>query len=812
MALKKQSRSRVWSRLHFLVRFAGLSGLLAAGAGVALAFFKDLLSWERLTSVNFIRSVFQTREFDLPAQIAVGLLLGGVLLAAVALAVEVLAALVVVTGRRSAFGFNAALQVALLIALVIGVNVYSYRHYLRLDWTQDQAFTLPADIREQLLKLKDATTIVVYQRHKTFGQLADKPDAYDYAAERKVVEKVKDLVEQFRELGPRFQVVALDVEEDGFNNRLDALTQNNKKLREAIDRAPENSIFFAAGENVQRLSFNDFYELDKTASRAADGGRGNLVLLQQGVDAFARKVLNIDARRPKVGVLVIHELLTTLGPEDLGLAGLRKTLVERGFDVKDVILKKWSEIAPPEPAVYTYDESKNDRLEEELASVDADIKGIEEDLKSLNKAHALWKSSKLEDLTKRYASQLGGRKVDERLRRAQLAFFEQNQGILSAVLKQYREDRQATAREKSRLNVENIAEERRMTDLKAKLARSIADCDLLIIPRMTIRNAIIGDRIPNQVHRLDDAQVAAIKDFIKSGKPVLACLGPASEQPGDEMRLAQLGPPGSDGFENLLAELGIKFGNQTVLFNVESKAFAERRSGLMVSTESVEVPPVDFDAHARIPGSLPAEGPAPPANPIRSSMRITAHSLGKTLDLRLRYPRPVYYQAPAGAKPAFDPQFMVTSAASWNEKQPFPSRERIPRYEPAKPEDPTRGTLDEERRGPFPVGIAIETRLPAGWSSEAQAPARNVRVAAMGSGSVFTGATLTPAREELLLITCNWLLGRDDLLPRATQVWQYPRVALDSREHTLWHWGTWVGLPALFAYFGIVVLLVRRLR
>src|SRR5207248_7671623 len=124
-------------------------------------------------------------------------------------------------------------------------------HPARYDWTRDRQFTLPVEIVAQLGKLNGETTIVVYQRHKTFGALTDKPDRYDYAAERKVVEKVKDLVEQFRELGPRFRVVVLDVEEEGFDDKLAQLTKDRPALRKAIDAAPENSLFFFSGGKVQ---------------------------------------------------------------------------------------------------------------------------------------------------------------------------------------------------------------------------------------------------------------------------------------------------------------------------------------------------------------------------------------------------------------------------------------------------------------------------------------------------------------------------------------------------------------------------------
>ena len=814
MAMNPRSSGRVWSRLHFLLRFAGLTGLVCAGIGVSLAFLADILSWDQLSNVPYVRSTLTGETGDLTTRLAMCFLVGGTALALLATLVEILASLRLVTGRRSAFGLNATIQAGLALALLIGINLYSYRHYERRDWTKDKQFTLPQKIQEELSQLKDPTTIVVYQLHKTFGHLPGKPDAYDHAATRKGVEKVMDLIDQFREFGTRFSVTVLDVEEEGYNDKLAALTRDNKALRDAIDAAPENSIFFLAGDKVQRLSFNDFYQLDKTASKQAGDGSGNLVLLYQGVRPFANKVLNIDEKRPKVGIAVVHEWLTTEGPEEFGFGGLKKALTARGFDVRDILLKKWSEVAPPEPAVYTYDESKFDRLEEQLAEVNTDIKNLEEELKTLGEVQKLWKTATLDDLTKKYAKQLGGRKVDEGLRQRQLAFFEQNSLLLNAVLNQYRTDRDETAKEKQTLNVDIAAEERRMTDLKAKLQRSLSDCDLLVIPRMTIRNVIVGDRVPNQVHRLDEAQIAAIKEFLKAGKPILTCFGPINEHPSDVMNMARLGLSGPDDMEQLLAKLGIKLGKQTILYNVESKSFAERRTGLLVAGASVEVPPVDFETKGEAPRPLAKpDASHKPDNPIRQSMRIAARSLGRNLDLRVRYPRPIYYEPRAGETTKFEPEFMLTPAATWNEDQPFPSRERVPRFEPAKPDDPTKGTLDEKRRGPFPIGVAVETNLPSDWYADSKGTTpTTVRIAAIGNGAIFTGAELTPAKEELLLDTCNWLLGRDDLLPGADRVWQFPRVALSPREHTLWHWGAWLGLPGLFAYLGLVVLLVRRLR
>jgi hypothetical protein len=50
-------------------------------------------------------------------------------------------------------------------------------------------------------------------------------------------------------------------------------------------------------------------------------------------------------------------------------------------------------------------------------------------------------------------------------------------------------------------------------------------------------------------------------------------------------------------------------------------------------------------------------------------------------------------------------------------------------------------------------------------------------------------------------------------LPKSNQpTWQYPRVEMSSENKELWHWGAFLGLPGLFVYIGLVVLMLRRLR
>jgi hypothetical protein len=973
----RRARSGLWLRyLGSTGLFLALFGLIPLSTTMNL---RDSSAWTNAIGRFFaeLPGFHFTSRFQ---AVSIGMIVVGGALFALAMIVRLISGLRTLAGRRNAAATNAVVQVALVLALLIGVNAYSFRHYLRSDWTRHRQFTLPESITSELSKLRGQTDIVVYQRHKTHGRLSDKPDAYDYAAERKVVEKVQDLVEQFREFGPQFRVEVLDIESEGFEAKLEAIAQESPALREAIRNAPENSIFFHAKrnfgtkpdgkpdvrENVQRLSFNEFYQLDKTdslgksvivlfekrtskvedekvaaveqkvrrlvnpdapdgpdiklfviradssdaakvrdqalvqapsltsafeeltkdrnaentlfivkdgettrqsfaafaalpdsAARDALRPRGNLVLLPQGVGPFARKVLAVEERRPRIAFAVIHEWLSTDGLDEFTLAGVKKALTTQGFDVVDVILKKkWGEAAEPEAAAYTLDETKYDRIVEELAEVTDSLEQVGGAIKQLTAALDLFRTASLEDLARRYRQQLGGRPFTEELRQRQIAAITADLQTLEFVVKQNSEARREYEQEKLALSErENVMEERRMTDLKAKMAKVLDDCDLLVIPRMTLRDVISGYAIPPRYYRLDDVQTAAIKDFLSAGKPILACFGPTNEPP--ERRA----PPvaGADSLEELLGQFGIVFGKQTVLFGSEGKALAERRSNPLATGSSVKIPPLRFDAPPSTlwlsSSDLFASNAVQKPHPIAASMELAHRNVGakKKLELDARHPRPIYF-VPVRPNQLLNPrvvraEFLFTDPDGWNEDQPFPTPQKTPRYEPPKPEDPAKGTRDERRRGSFPVGVALETTAPVEWTqpqaaalkvagliaagataepavsifAENLAPtdwfakAGNqptpVRLAVIGHGGWFVGPELSPAKEELLVTICNWLLRRDERLPNATaEPWKYPRVTLSDRNQTLWRWGTRLALPAVFVYIGSMVLLRRRYR
>lgn len=867
------SRQRTtWgSRFRFAVRALGLSGVaaVAVGGGLALAAFPplDLTSWATLQTLPDVTASAAKGAHGELAKVAALLLAGGLAAVAVALVVEALGGLLLGVGRRTAAGTTATVGVVAAVALLLMVNVYSATHYGRFDVTRDQRFTLPPELATELGKLRASapTTIVVHQTHN-FGPLTPTRDSYTKAAEEKVTEKVRDLVDRFREFGPQFNVVVLDTEAFEYDEELKKLTKDAPELGAALKATAENSIFFHANKRVQRLAFNEFLQLDKVASRDADGGRANLVLLPQGIDTFARRVLAVQERRPKAAVCVVHELLTT-GAEDpdnrFTLVGLKKSLTAQGFDVVDIVLKKgWNSarsLADLKPAADTREESALERLEGELEDADAEAASARAEVAQYEAIQGVvekvrgkpWEERKL---------------LYQRLTRA--AVPEDREGELLALLdrrlKRARDELDEAAKKKTAaeaklaeaLKDERPLQGRRMTDVAAKLTRQLADVDLLVVPRYTTEDAMKGQGVEASLHALSKEQAKVVKEFMKSGKPVLACLGPITPQvtpapgaPPDEFdkEFAKEIAGGADEFEKMLAERGIELGRSVILFDGETRALTrgDQFGG----------------GPARVPAVAVGAPDAPHPNPVAAAFRLSGRTAEPVADedargpkqkfeLQLRAVRPIALAPEWQARQPFAGEIMFTASESWSELQPYPRFGRrqdgsrvpvyTPKYEPVGLDDPKKGTRDEERRGPFPIGVAVENKIPAAWVNEdyerqeAAAAlltpfdgtlAAGLTVAAntverptqrtvvFGSGHLFGGKDLPPAQEKLLLHSVNWLTGREDRLPRAElPAWQYPRVAMSDTERTLWRFGTAAGLPLVAAYTGLLAMMRRRMR
>src|SRR5262245_57457119 len=242
MALKSNRPGAFLTRLHLLIRLLGVTGLLMALAGVVLAHTeKKLESWQ--DAWQRLLDGVATLETNLETAVPALLLLIGAGLAALALLVEVVQVLRYTAARRSASGANAVAQVGLAAALLVGVNLYSFEHYARIDYTRpdedgERRFTLPEKVHDQLQRLQGETTIVILQQRRKAGGPVEQED-YASAAEAVVVEKVRDLADQLRAAGAeKLRVVLLDARRKDFRARLEEVTKNKPRLAEAIRSAP----------------------------------------------------------------------------------------------------------------------------------------------------------------------------------------------------------------------------------------------------------------------------------------------------------------------------------------------------------------------------------------------------------------------------------------------------------------------------------------------------------------------------------------------------------------------------------------------
>jgi len=820
MKADTRHRMTMGTRVRFLLRLLGATGLLIAlAAGLFLASSLGSVTVDDATHV-YKNAIDGTAGQT--ARIIAFALAGGLALIALLLVVEMLGMLSSGARGRGVTGANSFVQIVLAVGIVAGLNVFAFNHSVDVDLTRAKQFTLPAEVVSELQKLKSETTIVVLQQHKTFGQLSAKPDRFDYAAERKVVEKVIDLVDVFRRFGPQFRVVVLDVEEDGYDAKLAELVKNYKNLGDAVKTAPENSIFFLSEGRVQRMSFNEFYQLDKSRSKQEGN---NLVLQPQGITAFVRNIVAVQQKRPRVALAVMHEWLATevtQGQEQYSQAGLRQSLTEYGFDVVDLVLKAnhRGEDLEGDPAALSLEENKLKSAEEDLQGAERRVTNSETQVKRLQTLKTRAEEVKDKPLAARGAvyrdmsRDVVGRQIagdlDEEDEKYFLRLLARRVDIAERELVENTTRRDKYAREVATIRKQERAiEDMFVTDVKAKLTRLLNECDLLIIPRMTIINATIGFTLPAKLHDMAAIQAEVIKDFMKQGKPVLVCAGPTNE-PGQTAR-----PESPDELEKLLLERGIELGGQTILFDSESSAFRAQLAGK--SFGGAVIPPLSFEPLELPPGKV--------INPLGAVMLAAMHSIDEKLKITPRALRPVYVTREQQNRMPYLAEFVWSAAESWNESRPFFQSVRavgpdgrpvrafyIPQFDPISLDDTEKNARDQERRGPFPVGVAFEDYTPRAWDGDAAIRSRS-RIAVIGQGGIFSGKTLEPATERLLLNTCNWLTSRDDRLTNTTQpTWKFPRVTMSDAAKQRWHWGTFIGLPALFIWMGLVVLMIRRVR
>ena len=164
---------------------------------------------------------------------------------------------------------------------------------------------------------------------------------------------------------------------------------------------------------------------------------------------------------------------------------------------------------------------------------------------------------------------------------------------------------------------------------------------------------------------MDRQQVAVVKEFMKAGKPVLACLGRS--------------PPA-------LARKSRPSTASRSCFGTAASNSAARRSS---TTPSGRHSPPREPARCSSAAVRPSRRRSPrerstrrqqlAPNPIAAALRLTGRTSEQSLALELRAPRPVYLAAGWQKKIPFVSEFLFTPPGAWNEERPFVTADRAGR-------------------------------------------------------------------------------------------------------------------------------------
>ena len=638
---------------------------------------------------------------------------------------------------------------ALAAALLVIVNVVSFGHHWRFDLTRDQQFTFPQGLVDELrtLRADSPTTIVVLHLHATAGSLSDEPDALrptqggraegDREGQRpgRPAPRVRPAVQRG---GPRRRGRPVRAAGPG----ADRAPARGWPRRSRT--APENSIFFYADEKVRRLPRAEADRLadglskprhrpgprrrgagaglrrgdhpdelrrllparqdqlqgaDDTGARGGRGGRrrgrvrprrprpGNLVLLPRGKEAFVRKVLALEERKPRVALAVIHPLLDQ--PRGVRRVHRRRAALDPGGErVRGGGRDPQEGVGPRRGAdpgrVHLRGERTRPRRGPVQPAQPAGRRPRGGHRPAPPSCKAKLDKATLAELDRTFGRQLGRRITDRGGPRASSAgSFDDNVAApAGGAGRVHHAGRPRPAPQyRDLLRNERAAENRRVTDVKAKLKQYVADCDLLIVPRLTVVDIARGDVIPPSLFNLSKDQAEVVKEFVKAGKPVLFAVGPTNVD-----RRGPPGEPAGDDVERLLPQLGIEPRQPDDPDRGRGPGdgrAAERGAG----RASVDVPPLVFDVPRK-------DGKAP--NPVAEAFRVTARAVDRKLDLKRSGFRPVYVAParPAGCRSR--PRSCTPARRAGTRSQPVPDDDAVPKFDPAKPDDPKKGT---PRRG-----------------------------------------------------------------------------------------------------------------
>ncbi|MCC7519588.1 MAG: GldG family protein [Verrucomicrobiae bacterium] len=258
------------------------------------------------------------------------------------------------------------------------------------------------------------------------------------------------------------------------------------------------------------------------------------------------------------------------------------------------------------------------------------------------------------------------------------------------------------------------------------------DCDVLVV---------CGPQKP-----FADFELKALADFLAANGRMLVLL--------DGFRY-------DTGIEKLLAEHGVKAGNDVLLIRIRDRLGGEA----LLTT----VPCGDYGTH-------------PVTDSLRQEEITTLFPVARSVD------------AVSSSDPIRRVTVLLRSVAgSWAET------------DVAKLQRDQKAQLDaRDRKGPVPAGVAVEPSTAGDMERE------GMRLAVFGSSRFVRNDALAGGNADLFMNAVNWLLKRQQLLGIAPKTPQEFSLVLDAFQRRGIFLTMVVGIPAAVAVIGFVVWIRRR--
>jgi ABC-type uncharacterized transport system involved in gliding motility auxiliary subunit len=259
--------------------------------------------------------------------------------------------------RQARYGTLSLASVALVLAILAGLNYIATRQHKRWDLTSGGDFTLSDQTRKVLTNLKEPLKINVFSKESDFGRFRDKLAEYEYSSKQVKIEYTDPDKEP--ELARKYEIQSYGTLAVEYHGRIERTTNDSEQdITNAIIKAVEGQqkkVYFTQGHGEhdtgsadERLGYNAI---------AASIGRENFsidkLVLAQGptVPADASVVVIAGPKRdflqPEIDALKTYlnhggKVLFMIDPPDAAdtppLANLIALVKEWGFDIGDNIV------------------------------------------------------------------------------------------------------------------------------------------------------------------------------------------------------------------------------------------------------------------------------------------------------------------------------------------------------------------------------------------------------------------------------------------------------------------------------------------